>query len=802
MRFVKWSTAGLLLLILAAGAALLWYAQAVQPTVDGTLRAPGLSAPVDVVRDAEGIPHVYAAAIPDAYFALGWVHAQDRLWQMEFQRRVTAGRLSEILGDGALGTDRFLRTVGIRRAAEAAWSRLDSETKALHESYAAGVNAWLATRTAPLPPEFLILGAPAPEPWSPLDSIGWSLMMAWDLGDNWSDELLRMQLVQRGMPRERIDEFLPNYLGAEFPVKPDYSALYAGILAPAPHKAAALPVPSNAGSGIGSNDWVLSGSRTVGGKPLLANDPHLRLAAPALWYFANLNAPGLSVVGATLPGMPGVILGRNARVAWGFTNTGPDVQDLFIEKVDPADPGRYLTPAGSEPFEAVEERIRVKDAADVVLQVRITRHGPVVSDGALAAAAELLQPGYAMAFAWTALDPSNTTPAAAHRLATATSVADFMVKAEAFKAPQQNIVVADVYGAIGYVAPGLVPVRKHENDVMGLAPVPGWTDRYDWIGWIPYDRLPREVDPARGYRHTANERIVPDDYAPFLRYDFDMPYRADRIRAAIEATPKHDLASTRAIQADTLSPSLAEMLPRMLAIPGRTEAEKAVLEQLRAFDFDMRTDRWEPLVAIAWMRELTRLVYADELGDLFERTWQNRTEFMRGVLSDRRGMSRWCDDVRTPAAETCDDRIADAFTAALADLGRRYGADRTKWSFGAVHVARSDHNPFSNVPVLADLFGIRVPVGGDRHSVNVAWNDFADEAEPYAVIRGPSLRAVYDLADPEKSVFISSTGQSGIVFSRLYANFAARWAAVDYVPMLTKRESVEPGALGTLRLEP
>ena len=452
MRALKNLLRLIIAVIIIIGCGIIWYGISIQPQISGVLTAKGLSAPVEIIRDKAGVPHINAQTLPDSLFALGFVHAQDRLWQMDMHRRVANGRLAEILGEQALGPDRFLRTLGVRRTAEAMARQLDPESRATFEAYARGVNAYLAQRSGPLPPEYLLTRAPAPEPWTIEDSIGWIIMMAWDLGGNWNAELLRLRLVQQGWSTDRIKQFLPLYKNRPYPDGPDYAEFYKDVLAPKPKELSAHLLPPREEPGLGSNNWVIAGSRTVSGKPLLANDPHLGLSAPALWYFAHLSAPGVNVIGASLPGVPGIVLGRNDRVAWGFTNTGPDVQDLFIEKVDPANPANYLTPEGSRPFDIVTERIRVKGAPDVDLKIRVTRHGPVISDGASAAASSLLKEGYALAFQWTALNPANTSARAFIGLNTAKNWDDFKAGARLFQAPQQNIVYADIDGNIGYVS--------------------------------------------------------------------------------------------------------------------------------------------------------------------------------------------------------------------------------------------------------------------------------------------------------------------------------------------------------------
>ncbi|MDP3545447.1 MAG: penicillin acylase family protein, partial [Phreatobacter sp.] len=798
-----------LVVVLAAAAGLaVWYVRAVEPQVAGSLTLPGFERPLEIVRDREGVPHIFAASEADAIAALGFVHAQDRLWQMEMNRRIADARLAEVVGAPGLETDRFLRTIGIRRTAEAIFANLEVETRVLLAAYARGVNAYLTTRTAPLPPEFHILRAPAPEPWSPIDSIAWSLMMALDLGGNLNAELTRMRLAQAGLPMARIGEFLPPYPGESWPALPDYLALYRSLKPQAARTGSLIRALDLGLEGVGSNNWVVSGARSETGKPLLANDPHLGLSAPALWYFARQTSPAGTVIGATLPGVPGVVLGRNQHIAWGFTNTGPDVQDLFIEQVDPADPSRYRTPDGWARFDTVREVIRVRGAPDEVLTVRISRHGPVISDGASRGATAAAPEGHALALQWTALSPDNLTVQAFARLNRARNWTEFLAAARHYDAPQQNIVYADVEGNIGFIAAGRVPIRKPQNDLRGLFPAPGWDARYDWAGYVPFEELPQEFNPARGFRITANERITPEGYPHHITSEWATPHRANRIAELLGARERHSVDTFRVLQADARSGAVREMLPLLLkahetAEAGRgrqtPERVKAVLDALSRFDGTMATDRPEPLVATAWMRELTRLVYADELGpELFSSLWDQRQVFMMAVLSDRDGQGAWCGNAREAGGGDCADLVSRALDRALEDLERRYGADWRSWRWGVAHDARSEHRPFARVAALARFFDVRVPVPGDTYTVNVNRHTIRNAAEPFVSRHAASLRAIYDMADPERSLFMHSTGQSGLPTSRFYRNLAERWAKVEFLPMRTRRADIEREAIGTL----
>jgi penicillin amidase len=788
LRFSAWLAA--LLAALLAGAYL--YLRQSLPKTEGDIRLAGLASQVEVLRDRFGIPHIFASSLADASFALGFVHAQDRLWQMEMSRRIAAGRLAEVVGAGGLETDRFLRTLGVRRAAEANLRTLDAETRQLLDAYAAGVNAFLATDPV-LPPEFWLTGV-RPEPWTPADSVGWVKMMAWDLGGNWRSELLRMRLAKT-LPMARIHEFLPPYPGDSVPVIADLKELYGSLEREAVRLAEFAPDKE----GLGSNNWVVSGERTASGKPLLANDPHLGLTAPPVWYFAQISAPGVNVIGSTLPGVPGVILGRNERIAWGFTNTGPDVQDLFIEKLDAS--GGYLTPSGPQPFKVVDETIRVKGAEPEKLRVRISRHGPVISDVSKPAQDEAPR-GHVIAFSWTALAEDDRSMQAALKFARAREWDGFLAAARDFHSPQQNIVYADVDGNIGFVAAGSVPHRRATNDLKGLAPAPGWQGKYDWVGTIPFDQLPRSFNPPSGAIVTANHRITPPGYAHFISSDWQPPYRADRIQQLLDATPKHTVQSFAAIQADVVSQAMRELLPRLLATRPRSEEARKALAMLAKWNGAMSPERAEPLIAWAWWRELARAIYADELGDAFRQHWTSRAVFIGSVLSGDPGKARWCDNVRTPAVETCEEALALSLDAALADLAKRYGDDVLSWRWGEAHAARHEHRPFSRQPLLARLFDISVPSPGDPYTVNVGRNNMNDEARPFANRHAASLRAIYDLSDLEKSLYIHSGGQSGNLLSEHYKAFSEAWAKNEYIPMRARRETLEKEPHELLRLLP
>ncbi|MBS0447156.1 MAG: penicillin acylase family protein [Proteobacteria bacterium] len=788
MKWLRATVVGVLALLVLAAAGVYVYGRRSLPQLDGSIALPGLHAGLRIERDAQGVPTIHAASVDDAMFGLGFVHAQDRLWQLETHRRIGAGRLAEAFGPSALPTDKFLRALGVRRAAAAQWKAASPELRAAVLAYAAGINAYLHQAMQARPAEFVILGL-QPADWTPEDSLSWAIMMAWDLGANWSTELMRMRLALR-MPVARINQLLPPYPGEQPLPTADYAALFRELKVDGKlGQQALLDAPESGIEGVGSNNWVVAGSHSATSHPLLANDPHLKLSTPALWYFARIDAPGYKVAGATLPGLPFVVLGQNERIAWGFTNTGPDVQDLYLERIDADDPGRYQTPDGWAAFESYREVIKVKGQPDVEMTVRATRHGPVISDAGVAdgLTGPAAKPSYVLAMRWTALDPDPGTLEAGMRYNRAASVAEFIEASKQSVAPMQNMVVADRDGHIGEVSAGRVPLRKPENDLKGQVPSPGWDARYDWAGFLEAGLTPREVDPARGWIATANQRITPPDYPYYLTNDWAPPYRYDRIAQLLEATPKHTLDTLRAIQSDQLSLATKRLLPYLLKAHSQHPLAAAAQQALAGFDGTMAGDRAAPLIFWVWVRHLAENVFADDVGPTI---WQGSSRSFRDALEGvlERNDESWCDDITSPVVETCQDQIDKSYDQALAEIAADQGNDVAAWRWDKAHVMRAEHRPFSHVPMLARWFELRAPIGGDTYTVNVSRVNLKPDSttgEYYLDEHGPSLRALYDVADPTRSRFIHSSGQSGNVFSPLYANLLPAWLKVQDIPLWT-----------------
>lgn len=760
-----------------------WLGWASLPQVQGEISLPGLDAPVTIVRDAYAIPHVEASSVTDATFALGFVHGQDRLWQMEFDRLLGQGRLAEVLGEAAVPIDRFLRTLGLAHHAAAAMHGLAPATVRLLEAYSAGVNAAIERFGSVLPPEFLILRH-RPEPWRPVDTLQFQKLMALDLSGNWRTELLRARLAQHLAPAQ-MDDLWPGQ-----PMASPVTLALAGTSLMRLDEM--LPAPSP--PGIGSNVWVADGTRTRSGLPLLANDPHLQLQAPGRWYLAQLEAPGLSVIGATLPALPFVVLGRNEQIAWGFTNTGSDTQDLFIERLDSGDPTRYLTPSGPERFRVRAEVIGIRGAPSITMQLRETRHGPVLSD-VVPGAADAADPNHVLALAWTQLTDTDTTVEAGFAIGQATDWPSFVTAVERYQGAQQNMAFADHRGAIGMISPGLVPVRRSGD---GSAPVPGWTGEFDWIGRIPAPMLPRRLQPPHGLLVNANNRLVGDDYPYLLARDWDSPLRADRIESLLGPVRALGVDEFAAVQLDITSPLALEFLPHLLSA-GVENRYADMLAALARWDRRMVPDRPEPLLFAVWYQQLAAAIYGDELGSLFTAYRGLRPDFMRRVFEQRQ---IWCDDIDTPASESCDQQSRKAFGLAIAGLEQAYGSDWRQWRWGNAHPAVMAHRPFEQSDWLRDWFSFVFPLGGDGSTINVAQYGPTRDGIMFGAVHGPGYRAVYDLARPEESRWMAATGQSGHFLSGHYADLTNLWRAGRYLPMRSKPEAYREQAVGVLSLRP
>lgn len=788
-RIVPTTILALLLLIVLIVAGGWLFARTSLPQTRGTIQLDGLDGPVEIVRDAAGIPHIFATTDPDALFALGYVHAQDRMWQMEMSRRAGAGRLSEILGEAALPADKFLRTLGPYRAAEAAWPALEPRTQALLEAYVAGVNSWLEQGNT-LPLEFWILGF-EPEAWTVADSLVWAKMMAWDMGGDYDTELMRARLAQQIGP-ERTAQLLPLYPAEGINIMADALLPAAGLDALLSMDDLMLQSLPFGGGHTGSNNWVISGEHTESGLPLLANDPHLGLPIPSTWYLAEIQGDRLHVSGATLPSLPFVVIGHNERVAWGITNVNSDVQDLYIERINPDNPNQYEVEGEWVDMQIIEEVIEV-DGEEEPLRwaARSTRHGPLIGD-----ASEIPMP---VALRWTALDAGDKTVDAFARVNYAANWEEFRQAMVDYVAPSQNFVYADIEGNIGYIVPGRIPIRTQGD---GMFPVPGAASEYEWAGWIPFDELPQMFNPPNGYIVTANNRIIGDDYPYMISNEWHPPYRAQRITDMLEehlnSGTKLTVAQMAAMQGDQLSLQAVELLPLLLSVEPEDERHEQALAYLRGWDGVSGVDSIASTIYHLWFVHLGFVIFEDELdADLYTMVSQrSHPLFLMEVMSDPQRYFGWCDNVLSAPIESCEEIALVALENALEELSERYGNNMERWPWGRIHQAHYTHSPFSEVAQLRPFFDRQIGNGGDAYTVNAAPIKLA---KPYELSLTASYRQIIDLAAFNRSLFSITTGQSGNLLSRHYDDLVEPHRNVEYLPMTFGRENVE----GTvLRLEP
>ena len=756
----------------------------------------GIGDSVEINFDEADIPHIKANSQADALFALGYLHASERSWQMEMNRRLASGRLSEILGSETVKIDRFIRTLGVKHAAEQQFDRHSVGTKRLLQAYADGVNAGNAHLGWALPIEYFLSGT-KPGHWSPSDSIAWMLMMDFDLGGNWNKELQRFELSQY-LSTKQVWDVVQPYVPGELVTDVDFAKMYRDLgiyrsttksSTQQPHKLPAHELGvndlSSGKDGIGSNNWALSGKLTASGKPLLANDPHLDLSTPSVWYFAHLDAPGMNVMGASLPGMPTIILGRTDKFAWSFTNTNPDVQDLYIERIDSQNPSMYQGPDGLLPFKVRQEIIDVKGAPSITFIVKETRHGPVISDVYARAKHAINTDRFALALRWNALDQDNRSMDGLLEMNRAKDLDMFKQALRKIFAPMQNIVMADVDGNISYQAAGVAPKRTLHQGLYGVAPGLGWDKQYDWNGYVPYDQLPASNNPEQGWLATANQRIIAANDPNPLTADWDLPTRYDRIVELIKAKPIHDMASMKSMHADTLSLGATPLLELFKSSKPSHPLAAQALEISKDFNGDMRIDSAAALIFNAWADQLTQKLFS-RLSYLFTENYGARN--YRGALINQiqNPFSPWCDDSKTQQIESCQEASNQAFDLALEYLSKEYGSNPKQWAWGNAHIAVSEHRPLSKIPVLGKLFNIATPFPGDSFSVNVGRLELDGSENRFETHQAPSMRTIYDLSDLEKSLFIYPTGQSGWVQSQLYRNMNPLWAKNEYLPLQMK----------------
>jgi len=736
-----------------------------KPGYRGKVSLPGLKDEVEVVTDSWGVPHVFARNEEDLFLAAGYVQAGERMWQMELTRRTGSGRLSEIVGDAASDSDALMRNLGLMEAALRDYELLPEEMKTRLAAYARGVNAWLGSRGWKWPPEFLLLRH-RPEPWSIIDSLIIKEVMALLLCADFPSEALRALLVSR--------------LGAERALE----IMEEGIPPPS------AEVPEVRLTGFmrtvfaqESNNWAVSGERSVTGKPLLANDPHLQIDLPPIWLEMHLHCPTINAAGVTLPGVPLVIIGHNDNIAWGVTNSAVDVQDLYIERFNESG-DMYWDQGGWRPLEKKEERIRVKgEKMPRTLTVLWTSRGPVITP-------LILQSKEPLSLRWTLHDGGRTLEAV-YRLNQARDWDSFRAALRLFDTPSQNFVYADREGNIGYYLSGKIPVRGRAS---ALYPFPAWEESGRWKGFLDEGEKPNLFNPEEGMVLTANHDITPEGYPHYLSVDWDASFRADRIRELLLHEEKHSLETFRALQRDVYAMRGEKVLDLVSELEGSDGPLAESLEMLRNWD-RLVGGGSAPALYEAFMDALPAEVFQDELGDafrVFDLLFRRKKAGLLRILDDPD--SPWFDDRETVEREGREEALAAALSRAYGKLEWLYGPPEN-WDWSRMNAVRLRH-VLGRVPLFRFFNLGRKPAGGDAFTVGVNYVTPRDSSW------SASCRQVIDLSDWDRSVCVVTSGNSGHFMSRFYRNQVDLWLSGRYHPMWFSRSGIERNAAGTMVLEP
>lgn len=775
------------------------------PQKQGTLKLTGLHAAVDIHTDSYGVPHIYAQNVDDLYFAQGYVHAQERLWQIEFNRRVASGRLSELFGPVALEVDRFCRRLGLHRAALEAEKQLQPHEQQILEAYTGGINSFIHANRNKLPIEFILLQY-KPAPWKITDVIQWGKLQAWNLSGNWETEVIRARLVATLGPEKAAKleaGYDPNH-PLIIPPGVSYQGINPGLL----EQYAQLKELSGFGITGGSNNWAVDGSLTESGKPLLCNDPHLGQAVPSTWFECHLVAEDIDVTGAGFAGSPGIVIGHNQHIAWGVTNAISDIQDLYVEKFNPDNPHQYEFQGQWETARVFQEEIIVRgQGAPVIEEVRVTRHGPLLTAMPL----EQGQDEVPLALRWTGLE-SFRLISAIQKLNRAKNWEDFREALRDWDAPPQNFVYADQDGNIGYIMAGDIPVR---NRGTALLPSPGWTGEYEWTGMIPFDELPQVYNPEQHFIATANNRVIDDTYPHYISHEWHNGYRAQRIRDLLTSKTKLISADMAAIQRDYYSLPAREIVPFMLKIDADTPLKRAALELLSTWDYTLAATSVGASIYTTFLRKLTALVLNVQLGNEPELAtsylgasigatvslngYSGRTTPLIIRMLREHDDSWFSDSVIPNGPSSWQEALASAFEATIEELREQLGGNILRWPYGALHKMTCNH-PLGTVKSLRDIFN-RGPfsIGGDADTVNKAESS---PDHPEQVLLVPAYRLIVDLENLDSSQSIHLPGQSGHPASSHFDDFLPLWRNHQYHTMPFSRDAVTKATVETLHLQP
>jgi penicillin G amidase len=775
----------------------------------------GISAPVEILRNNDNVPHIFGAADTDVYFALGFAHAQDRLWQMTMLRRTAQGRLSEVFGNRTLKIDELLRRYDLYTLSLQSVDAQDAPTRAALEAYAAGVNTWIGQinegargRGAP---EFFFFSNEIAA-WAPADSIAILKLMALQLSGHLEAEVRRARMSML-LSDDRLRDILPDDPGQAVTALPDYASLMPGVIPSTEALRMATndplsPFPRLEFAGA-SNAWAAVPGRSAAHGTLLANDPHLGFTAPTIWYLARLELQSGGVIGATIPGVPSILIGRSAAVGWGLTSSYVDDQDLVMEKLNPVNSEEYETADGMKAFATRRSIIQVRGESPVTITLRWSEAGPVLP-GSHYDLASVTPPGHVAALSWTALSGADTTMTAALRVMQARSVTDAIEAGRLFVAPAQNLMLADASG-IALQVIGHVPMRDPAHPTQGRMPALGTAPAARWQGVMPYDSNPRVLNPTSGILGNTNNKTVDQPFPDHLSFLWGDTQRIQRWLSLMQTREVHTRESFIEAQLDTVSPTARAILPLIgadlwftgEAAPDGTpeRLRQRALSLLAEWNGEMNEHLPEPLIYQAWVRALNDRLIRDELGPLADTITHPDPVFIDRVFRDINGAGVWCDVIQSAAVETCPDLARIALDEALIHLTATYGPNPESWRWGQAHEATHDHPVMGEVPFLKWFVNIRQSTSGDDHTL-MRGRTKGTGPNPYLNVHGAGYRGVYDFADPDSSVFVISTGQSGHPLSRHYDDLGERWRRGDYVPMSLDPELARAAAVGSTMLMP
>ena len=814
---------GLVVIFVLAFAGVYYFLSRSIPDYSADWQLRGIGAPVEIARNTHNVPHIFGQSDADVFYGLGFVHAQDRLWQMMVMRRTVQGRLSEVFGTRTLRTDELLRRLDLYALAQSSVAALDDETRGLLEAYSRGVNAWIEMineralgRGAP---EFFLFPAEVGL-WQPADSVALIKLLAVQITGHVDAEVRRARLSAL-IGEDRARDLMPTPPGRGIAALPDFASLFPGLtetqlaqphLPPGALPGADLsPFPQWEFAGA-SNAWAATPQASTTGGTLLANDPHLPLSAPTIWYLARLELETGGVIGGTIPGIPVVMVGRSDRLAWGLTTAHVDDQDLFFEELHPDDPARYRTPDGWAEFETRRSIIRVRDGDPLTITLRWSENGPILP-GAHYNLSAITPSDYVAALSWTALTGDDTSIAAAIRLMRAGTIDEAIEAAEDYIAPAQNLMLADA-DRIALQVIGRMPRRDPDHPTKGRMPAPGWDPAARWQGTLPYDANPSFVDPETGLLGNTNNKTVDRPFPMHVSFDWGDTQRIERWVRLMRQRAVHTRESFVEAQLDTVSQAARNLLPLVgadlwfqgeAAEDGTPEARRQqALQMLADWNGEMNEHLPEPLIYTAWMRELQFRLIRDELGPLAETFGHLEPLFIERVFRNRGGAAEWCDVIQSAVVETCPDMARISLDAALLWLVQNYGPNMESWRWGDAHQATHDHQVLGDVPILRHFVNIRQSTSGGDNTLlrGVIRGGPSTEPEPYLNVHGAGYRGVYDLADPDASVFITSTGQSGHPLSRHFDDLGVLWRRGEYIPMTLDPELARAGGVGITRLEP